>query len=87
MTEAEAIALLKQEGFSSVYAGRELAHASFPEHDHTTRSALIIIAGEMTIVEPHATRSLRAGDRLDVPVGAIHAALIGAGGCHYVVGE
>jgi quercetin dioxygenase-like cupin family protein len=87
MTEDEAIVSLAQEGFAQVYAGREPPHASFAEHDHAARSALIIVDGEMTIIERGATRTLQAGDRLDVPVGAVHAARVGAAGCHYVVGE
>jgi quercetin dioxygenase-like cupin family protein len=87
MTEAQAIRLLQHEGFLSVYAGHEAPDAEIPEHGHDATSTVIVLAGEMTILEGGTPRRYGPGDRYEVRAGEVHSAKVGASGCHYVVGE
>ena len=55
-------------------------------HRHDYDKALLCLAGSITFELPDTRRSvtLRAGDRLDLPAGTDHAALVGPDGvrCH-----
>jgi quercetin dioxygenase-like cupin family protein len=45
------------------------------------------LSGEMTVTMSGQSRKYRAGDRFDVPAGAVHSARMGPKGCRYVIGE
>jgi hypothetical protein len=41
----------------------------------------------MTLTMAGESRTYRAGERCDVPAGAVHSARMGPSGCHYLIGE
>lgn len=86
-TETEAMRTLEREGFARVYAWQDSPGAVYGDHTHATLSAHIIIAGEMTLTQGGVTRTYGAGERVDVPAGAVHSARMGPSGCRYVIGE
>ena len=87
MNEQELTAQLRREGFSETYVWEDGPNAFYPEHTHPTETAHIILEGEMTLILAGKCQTLHAGDRRDVPAGAIHSARMGARGCRYLIGE
>ena len=78
---------LLDEGFSACYVWRDQPHAHYPDHTHPTETAHIILDGEMTLTQGGESRTYRAGNRVDVPAGAVHSARMGPHGCRYLIGE
>ncbi len=85
--EAAAIRTLEREGFARVYVWQDGPGAVYGDHTHATLSAHIIVSGEMILTQGGVTRTYRAGERVDVPAGAVHSARMGPAGCRYVIGE
>lgn len=78
---------LKDEGFRRTYVWQDGPGAAYPEHTHETETSHIILAGEMTLTMNGKARTYCAGERCDVPAGAVHAAEMGPAGCRYLIGE
>jgi quercetin dioxygenase-like cupin family protein len=78
---------LMREGFSRTYIWEDAPNTSYPDHTHATETAHIILGGEMTLTMAGESRTYRAGERCDVPAGAVHLARMGPSGCRYLVGE
>lgn len=78
---------LQREGFRTTYVWQDAAGAYYPEHTHVTETAHIILSGEMTLTMGGKSRTYSAGDRCDVPAGAVHSAKMGPHGCRYLIGE
>jgi mannose-6-phosphate isomerase-like protein (cupin superfamily) len=78
---------LHREGFSRTYIWEDRPNAYYPDHTHPTATAHIILEGEMTLSTAGETRTYRAGERCDVPAGAVHSARMGLRGCRYLIGE
>ncbi len=78
---------LHREGFSRTYIWEDRLNAYYPDHTHPTEIAHIILEGEMTLSTAGETRTYRAGERCDVPAGAVHSARMGPRGCRYLIGE
>ena len=87
MDEATLARALKQEGFSHTYVWQDEPDTSYPNHTHATETAHIILGGEMTLAMNGTSRTYRAGERCDVPAGAVHSAHMGPNGCRYLIGE
>jgi len=87
MNEQQLTAQLRREGFSHSYVWEDGPNAFYPEHTHPAETAHIILDGEMTLTMGGEPQTFRAGDRCDVPAGAIHSAKMGARGCRYLIGE
>jgi quercetin dioxygenase-like cupin family protein len=87
MRESDLIAQLQREGFSHTFVWEDGSNARYPDHTHRTETAHMILSGEMTLTMDGASKTYRAGDRCDVPAGAVHSAIIGPHGCRYLVGE
>src|SRR5438034_4445494 len=66
---------------------RDGPNASYPDHTHLVRTAHVILDGEMILTSEGRTRTVKAGERLDVPANTIHSARMGPAGCLYLVGE
>ncbi len=75
------------EGFSRTYIWEDRPNAYYPDHTHPTETAHIILEGEMTLSTAGETRTYHAGERCDVPAGAVHSARMGPRGCRYLIGE
>jgi mannose-6-phosphate isomerase-like protein (cupin superfamily) len=78
---------LRSEGFVHTYVWQDGPHANYPDHTHPTETAHIILEGEMTLTTGGASQTFRAGDRCDVPAGAVRSARMGPLGCRYLIGE
>jgi mannose-6-phosphate isomerase-like protein (cupin superfamily) len=78
---------LHSEGFSHTYVWQDGPNTSYPDHTHAVETAHIILEGEMTLTHGGATRTYAAGERCDVPAGAVHSAKMGPCGCRYLIGE
>jgi hypothetical protein len=78
---------LHSEGFLHTHVWQDGPNASYPDHTHDSETAHIILDGEMTLTHAGSTRTYVAGERCDVPAGAVHAARMGPRGCRYLIGE
>jgi mannose-6-phosphate isomerase-like protein (cupin superfamily) len=78
---------LHEEGFLHTYIWQDGPYAFYSDHTHPVETAHIILDGEMTLTQGNETKTYHAGERCDVPAGAIHAAKMGLRGCKYLVGE
>jgi mannose-6-phosphate isomerase-like protein (cupin superfamily) len=78
---------LQREGFAHTYVWQDGPNTAYPDHTHDTETAHIILSGEITLTTAGASRTYRAGERCDVPAGAVHSARMGPKGCRYLVGE
>ena len=89
MDEEKLARALTREGFGHtyVYVWEDAPNVSYPDHAHATENAHIILSGEMTLTMDGDSRTYRAGERCDVPGGAVHSARMGPSGCRYLIGE
>ncbi len=87
MNEKDLEEQLREEDFSHTFVWQDVPHAFYPDHTHATGTAHIILEGEMTLTMDGQTHTFRAGERCDVPAGAVHSARMGPRGCRYLIGE
>jgi mannose-6-phosphate isomerase-like protein (cupin superfamily) len=78
---------LRAEGFSHVFTWQDGPGADYPDHTHEMLTAHVILDGQMELTLNGQTRIYKAGERCDVPAGAVHSARMGLAGCRYIVGE
>lgn len=78
---------LHAEGFSHTFVWKDDPNVFYPDHRHAVLTAHIILEGEMTLTMNGKAQVYRAGDRCDVPAGAVHSARMGLRGCRYLIGE
>ena len=80
-TRGELEARLRDEGLDPG-AWSNGAHDRYAAHDHGYDKVLVCAAGSIRFGLPARgeTVELAAGDRLDLPAGTVHDALVGAGG-------
>jgi mannose-6-phosphate isomerase-like protein (cupin superfamily) len=78
---------LREEGFGHTHVWEDRPNAHYPDHTHTDETAHIVLSGEMTLTMGGRTRTVRVGERCDVPAGAVHSARTGPAGCRYLIGE
>lgn len=78
---------LEREGFSHLFVWFDAPGHIYPDHTHAGLTAHIILDGEMTLTTNGESRTLRVGERCDVPAGAVHSARIGPQGCRYLIAE
>jgi quercetin dioxygenase-like cupin family protein len=81
MDEKKLARTLEQEGFRQTYVWQDAPNTSYPDHTHATETAHVILSGEMTLTMDGKSRTYRAGERCDVPAGAVHSARMGSSGC------
>jgi quercetin dioxygenase-like cupin family protein len=87
MTEQEIKDGLTNEGFTVIYVWEDKANAEYPEHTHEKLTAHVIEHGEITLTDHNGSRTLKEGERFDIPAGTTHSAKCGPEGCKFVVGE
>ena len=87
MDEKQIARTLEQEGFRHTYVWQDAPNASYPDHTHATETAHIILRGEMTLSMDGQSHTYDAGERCDVPAGAVHSARMGPTGSRYLIGE
>ncbi len=74
MDERQLARTLEQEGFGHTYVWQDGPNASYPDHTHATETAHIILSGEMALTMDGQSHTYGAGERCDVPAGAVHSA-------------
>jgi quercetin dioxygenase-like cupin family protein len=87
LSEGELRKKLEVEGFAHTFVWQDGPRAHYPDHTHAGETAHIILDGEMTLTIGGRSQTYRAGERCDVPAGAVHSAQMGPQGCRYLVGE
>jgi mannose-6-phosphate isomerase-like protein (cupin superfamily) len=78
---------LREEGFLHTYVWQDGPNAFYPDHTHASETEHIILDGEMTLTQDGEVHTFSAGQRCDVPAGAVHSAKMGPRGCRYLIGE
>lgn len=78
---------LRKEGFKEVYTWTDAPNVFYDAHTHESKTAHIIINGQMALSMNGETKMYHSGDRIDVPAKTPHTAKMGPEGCTYVVGE
>jgi mannose-6-phosphate isomerase-like protein (cupin superfamily) len=78
---------LHAEGFLHTYVWQDGPKVFYADHTHASETAHIILDGEMTLTHTGSTQTYGAGERCDVPAGAVHSARMGPLGCRYLIGE
>lgn len=87
MNERELSQQLEREGFAHTYVWQDGPNTFYPDHTHDSETAHIVLSGEMTLTMNGRAATYCAGDRCDVPAGAVHSAKMGSHGCRYLIGE
>lgn len=87
MDEKSLMEQLVAEGFGHTFVWEDGPNAFYPEHTHAVETAHLILSGEMTLTMNGKAKTFCAGERCDVPAGAVHSAKMGPRGCRYLVGE
>jgi mannose-6-phosphate isomerase-like protein (cupin superfamily) len=78
---------LEREGFRHTYVWQDGPNTFYAEHVHGSETAHVILNGEMIVTMNGRAKSYCAGERCDVPAGAVHSARMGPRGCRYLIGE
>jgi quercetin dioxygenase-like cupin family protein len=81
------IQTLENEGFKDVYEWSGEPGVVRPEHTHKDEVTVIVTEGSIDIKIEGEIKTLRAGDRFDIPPDVLHSALVGPSGCQTVVGK
>jgi quercetin dioxygenase-like cupin family protein len=87
MDEQALVKKLRAEGFGHCYVWEDQPNTQYSDHTHAGMTAHIVLNGEMMVTMRGQSQNYRAGDRFDVPAGAVHSARMGPKGCRYVIGE
>ncbi len=78
---------LVQEGYS-VFKWADSAGTTYSPHEHDHHESIWVIEGEMEFEIDSEKLRLSAGDRLFLPKGTLHTAVVpGPESCFYLVGE
>jgi quercetin dioxygenase-like cupin family protein len=78
---------LEDEGFTDVYEWSDTRGTHYDAHTHEYKTAILVSEGSMDVSIDNETKTLNAGNRIDIPAYVLHAVHIGSDGCKYVVGE
>lgn len=80
-TEATLLHLMADEGLTP-YSWSNGPHDVYAAHSHGYNKVIYVVQGSITFGLPqlHQQVTLQAGDRLDLPTGTIHDAVVGAQG-------
>ena len=73
--------LMSTEGLSP-YAWSNGPHNVYPAHEHSYNKVIYVVQGSITFGLPElgTKLTLKTGDRLDLPAGTVHDAVVGAEG-------
>jgi uncharacterized protein YjlB len=73
--------LMSDEGLSP-YSWSNGPHDVYPAHSHSYNKVIYVVQGSITFGLPDLGKqlTLKAGDRLDLPAGIVHDAVVGAQG-------
>ncbi len=77
---------LISEHFPIVYEWSDDPNTVYDEHSHKGRVVFYVTKGSVAF-SGGIQKTISVGERIDVPVGVVHTALVGPEGCDYVVGQ
>lgn len=77
----------EDEGFLSVYECSNSAGTVYPEHSHLGQVAIFVTDGSVTFDFSGEKKIVTALERINIPAGAIHSAVVGPQGWIGIVGE
>lgn len=86
ITTEQAKEQLRKEGFPIIYEWKDKPGTVYEKHHHKGRVSFYVIDGSVTFsggIEKTASK----GEKVDVPTGVEHSAIVGENGCTYVVGQ
>ena len=87
MTAEEFQIELKRTGYVDIETKTNLPNASTEPHSHPFAVRALVLAGEVTVTSEGASRTLRAGDTLEMAAGCMHSEHYGPEGSTSVVGR
>jgi quercetin dioxygenase-like cupin family protein len=84
----ELMANLRNEA-SSCYSWSNGPHDRYAAHNHPYEKVLYCVDGSITFMLEREGRrlELKAGDRMVLPAGTLHSAVVGPGGCTCIEGQ
>ena len=77
----------ESEGFANVYEWQDPAGTTYSEHAHKGKVSLFVTDGSITFDFSGDKKEIGQNERFDVPVGALHSAVVGPQGWIVIVGE
>ncbi|GEM_PF-452262 len=78
--------VFKLENFPIIYEWYDKPNTEYPEHQHEGKVSLYVLDGSVAFTGG-INETVSQYQRLDVPVGVKHTALVGSEGCRYIVGQ
>ncbi len=87
-TLEDLMAALRKEA-SSCYSWSNGPHDRYAAHSHPYEKVLYCVDGSITFVLEREGRrlELNAGDRMVLPAGTVHSAIVGSSGCTCIEGQ
>ncbi len=82
-----AIQTFEDEGFDSVYEWQDPAGTVYEEHSHKGKVSIFVTDGSITFDFSGTKKEVVANQRFDVPVGAVHSAVVGPQGWIAIIAE
>lgn len=76
----------KNNGYIHVFEWVDKPNTLYEEHEHKGRTAFYVTQGSVTFTSG-LSGTFKTGDRLDVPLGVKHTAVVGSEGCEWIVAE
>jgi quercetin dioxygenase-like cupin family protein len=77
---------LQKEGFPIIYEWKDEPATVYEKHYHKGRVSFYVIDGSVTF-SGGIEKTISKGERVDVPIGVEHSAIVGENGCFYIVGQ
>jgi mannose-6-phosphate isomerase-like protein (cupin superfamily) len=78
--------ILKNEGYPIVYEWIDEPGTVYENHKHQGKVSFFVTEGSVTF-SGGINKTVSKGQRIDVPVGVEHSAVVGEKGCSYIVGQ
>lgn len=73
---------LKEEGFKNIYDWKDKPGTGYKPHKHRGKVSFYLIEAAIEMHFENGKKILiKAGERMDVPPGVIHTAIVGKDGC------
>ena len=73
--------------YPHVYEWQDPAGTEYPSHAHNGKVSLFVTDGSITFSIAGEQKEVKAGERLDIPPGVEHSAVVGPQGWIVIVGE
>ncbi len=69
----------RADGFSHVFTWHDEPNTKYEEHMHQGKTAFYIVKGSVTFTSGF-DKTIKEGERFDVPPGVLHSAIVGPAG-------